>query len=248
MHFTRLTAFSAHLGISLVIFVALLLVLVFDWYRFPLFAVEGGWRGIQIIAGCDIVLGPLLTLIVFKPGKPSLKFDMSVIALIQSVALVAGTWIAYVQRPLLLVYAEERFYTLSNDSVGMAGIKPEAIANFRNTPYPLAIVRLPDDAEQRHKIRLESLARGGLYLRGDLYAEQIPQFLNDAKIHRLDMENYTADKPADHAELERFKSRHGALDDYYFLPLHGRYGRVILALDRNTSKLVDKLDIRPPEA
>jgi len=248
MRFTRFSAFAVHLGISLVIFVALLAVVVLDWYRFPLFAIEGGWKGIQIIAGCDIVLGPLLTLIVFKPGKRSLKFDMSVIALIQFAALVSGTWITYLQRPVLMVYAEERFYTLSNDIVGMAGIKLEEISNYRNTPYPLAVVRLPDDEEQRHKIRLESLGRGGLYLRGDLYAEQIPQYLTDAKSHSLDMEKYTADKPAAGAELERFKSRHGALDAYYFLPLHGRYGRMIVALDRNTGRLVDKLDIKPSEA
>ena len=248
MHFTRFKAFAVHLGLSLIIFAGLLLVVVFDWYRFPLFGIEGGWRGIQIIAGCDIVLGPLLTLIVFKPGKPSLKFDLSVIAAIQFAALVSGTWIAYAQRPVLLVYAEERFYTLSNDIVGMAGIKPEEISNFRNTPYPLAVVRLPADEEQRHKIRLESLARGGLYLRGDLYAEQIPQYLQDAQAHSLDMEKLTADKPADSAQLERFKSRHGALEGYYFLPLHGRYGHMIVAIDRTTGNIVDKLDIKPPAA
>lgn len=246
MRFTRFTAFAVHLGISLAIFIGLLLVVVFDWYRFPLFAIEGGWRGVQIIAGCDIVLGPLLTLIVFKPGKPSLKFDMSVIAFIQVAALVSGTWIAYVQRPVLMVFAEERFYTLSNDIVGMAGVKPEEISNYRNSPYPLAVVRLPDDEEQRHKIRLESLARGGLYLRGDLYAEQIPQYLNDAMAHSLNMEKLTADEPAAAEKLEQFKSRHGALDGYYFLPLHGRYGRMIVALDRNAGRLVDKLDIEPP--
>ena len=248
MRFTRFTAFAIHLGISLVIFAALLVVVVFDWYRFPLFAIEGGWRGVQIIAGCDIVLGPLLTLLVFKIGKPSLKFDLSVIAAIQFAALVAGTWITYAQRPVLMVYAEDRFYTLSNDIAGMAGIKREEVERFRNSPYPLAVVRLPVDEEQRRKIRLESLGRGGLYLRGDLYAEQIPQYLQDAQTHSLNIEKLTVDQPAAATELERFKSRHGALDAYYFLPLHGRYGRMIVALERSTGRLVDKLDIKPPEA
>ena len=248
MRFTRFTAFAVHLGISLVIFGALLVVVVFDWYRFPLFAIEGGWQGLQIIAGCDIVLGPLLTLIVFKPGKPSLKFDLSVIAAIQFAALVSGTWITYAQRPVLMIYAEDRFYTLSNDIVGMTGIKREEVARFRNSPYPLAVVRLPDDEEQRRKTRLESLGRGGLYLRGDLYTEQIPQYLQDVQAHSLNMEQLTTGDAAAATELERFKSRHGALDAYYFLPLHGRYGRMIVALERSTSRLADKLDIKPPEA
>ena len=39
----------------------------------------------------DVVLGPLLTLltlIVFKPGKPSLKFDMSCIVVAQLTVLL----------------------------------------------------------------------------------------------------------------------------------------------------------------
>ena len=35
----------------------------------------------------DVVLGPGLTLMVFKPGKPGLKFDMAAIVVLQMVAL-----------------------------------------------------------------------------------------------------------------------------------------------------------------
>jgi hypothetical protein len=40
--------------------------------------------------GRDLALGPLLTLIVFEPGKPSLKFDLSCIVLLQLGALLYG--------------------------------------------------------------------------------------------------------------------------------------------------------------
>lgn len=245
---TRLHAFAIHLGISLAIFLVLLAVLVFDWYRFPLFSIEGGWKAVQIIAGCDIVLGPLLTLIVYKPGKPRLKLDLSIIAAIQFAALVAGMTITYLQRPALMVFAEERFHSLTRDYVGMAGINADQLDAFRNTPYPLAIVRLPDSEEERNKIRWSSLGRGGLYLRGDLYVAQNAQYLIEVEKHSLDIEKLAADRPAAIDALEDFKSRHGALDGYYFVPLHGRYQRVMLALRRSDGSIVDTLKILPPEA
>ena len=83
----RINAFLIHLTISFIIFLVLAYLIVLHWYPLPYFHTDGGWRGIRIIAGVDLVLGPLLTLIVFKPGKPGLKFDLTLIGLAQAVAL-----------------------------------------------------------------------------------------------------------------------------------------------------------------
>lgn len=245
MQITRTHAFAIHLGISLVIFLALLALLVFDWYRFPLFTIEGGWKAVQIIAGCDLVLGPLLTLIVYKPGKPRLKLDLSIIAAIQFTALVSGTAIVYLQRPVLLVFAEERFRSLTYDYVRIAGINPDQLDAYHNTPYPFAVVRMPDNEEDRNKLRWESAGRGGLHLRGDLYEAQNTQYLQDVQQHNVDIEKLAAGNAEALALLERFKSRHGALDRYYFIPLHARYKNVMLALHRSDGSIVDTLKVEP---
>ena len=83
---TRLNAFLIHFSISLVIFFILLYFILVQWYPQPLFSTDGGWRVIRIIAVVHLMLGPLLTLIVFKPGKKGLKFDLSMIALVQVLA------------------------------------------------------------------------------------------------------------------------------------------------------------------
>ena len=41
--------------------------------------------------GKTTVVGPLLTLIVFRAGKPGMKFDLAVIGLVQVAALAYGT-------------------------------------------------------------------------------------------------------------------------------------------------------------
>ena len=46
-----------------------------------------------LVVGIDVVLGPLLTLIVFHPKKKSLIWDLAVIVAVQLGALGYGVWV-----------------------------------------------------------------------------------------------------------------------------------------------------------
>ena len=105
----RFGAFGIHLGISALIFIGLAYLVLFQWYPDMFFTTDGGWQGIRIIILVDMVLGPLLTLIVFKPGKPGLKFDLTCIGVFQLVCLAAGTYLVYNERPLAMVYVDGQF-------------------------------------------------------------------------------------------------------------------------------------------
>ena len=65
---TKLRAFAVHLTANATIFLLFLGILWFVWYPAPYFAIDGGWTVFQILGGVHVVLGPLLTLILFKPG------------------------------------------------------------------------------------------------------------------------------------------------------------------------------------
>ena len=103
-----------HLGISLVIFVPLSYLIVFEWYPDFFFATDGGWQGIRIVALVDLVLGPTLTLVVFKAGKPGLKFDLTLIGIFQAICLVIGVYIVYAERPIAMVYADGYFHSVTD--------------------------------------------------------------------------------------------------------------------------------------
>ena len=57
----------------------------------------------------DVILGPLLGLLVYKESKKTLKFDLSVIILIQIAALCYGVFSIEQGRPAWLVYNVNRF-------------------------------------------------------------------------------------------------------------------------------------------
>jgi len=100
----RYQAFGIHFGISLLIFIGLVGMVLFVWYPGILKEVDESWKqALIMIAGVDLVLGPLLTLIVFNPIKKSLKMDLSVIAVAQIAALIAGTYTVHQARPVALI-------------------------------------------------------------------------------------------------------------------------------------------------
>lgn len=109
--YNRYQAFAVHIAISLVIFFILLVCITQYWYPGILFDTGNGWKAIGIIAGIDLVLGPLLTLIVFNHNKNSLKLDLSIIALIQVAALIYGCWTIYSSRPVAIIFAHKSFIT-----------------------------------------------------------------------------------------------------------------------------------------
>ena len=99
----RIRAFLIHLIASAAVIGALIVYTRFVWYPDALFALEDVTQALKVLFAVDVVLGPLLTLVVFKVGKPSLKFDLTVIVLLQVAALVYGSHVLWNARPVALV-------------------------------------------------------------------------------------------------------------------------------------------------
>ena len=106
---TKLKATAVHLSLSLVVFIYLVYQIYYNWYPQPYFAIDGGWQGIQIIAAVDLVLGPLITFLIFDLSKSrrEILFDLSVILIIQLGALFYGIAQVYNQRPVAVALVSQ---------------------------------------------------------------------------------------------------------------------------------------------
>ncbi len=110
---TRWGAFFSHLLISLMILIALSIFIMLVMFPGALFTLAGGVEGIKIIAGVDMVLGPLLTLVIYNRAKPlkALMRDLSIIGAIQIAALTAGMYLVHSSRPAAVTYTFDQFHT-----------------------------------------------------------------------------------------------------------------------------------------
>ena len=85
----KLQAFLIHLGSSAGIVGVIAALMLLLWYPQPWFEHDGGWTVFRLILLVDVVLGPTLTLVVFRRGKPKLQRDLSIIVSVQVAALAA---------------------------------------------------------------------------------------------------------------------------------------------------------------
>jgi len=177
---SRWKAFAIHLSISIVVFLILLTLILTTWYPGILFSVDGGWTGLRIVAGVDIVLGPLLTLVVFKAGKPGLKFDLSCIAIAQVACMAAGMWIVYQERPLALVLAYDTIYSLAAQEFEDYDKDPAVLQNFPGSSPKLLYVELPESEISADIVNMRGFFIGDpLFMQTEKY-RAMPADLSDS--------------------------------------------------------------------
>lgn len=241
---TRFKAFGIHLAISLAIFMLVLGLLVLAWYPWPLFDLEGGWQGIRLVALVDIVIGPVLTLILFKVGKPGLKLDMSLVVLMQLGALVYGMWNLYDARPVLMVHADDHIRPVSRTLLTEWDPSGGVLRQWEGMTPRWLRVELPDDPEAFADLYLKIRKRpGGLHGLAERYQalhEGWQKALRDA----VRIEPYVRRVPEWQQRLALFlTTEQRGLDELAFFPYTGRRERAFLVFDRATQELVGVLDI-----
>lgn len=127
----------------------------------------GGIQAIKFIALVDIVLGPLLTLILFSPGKKGLLSDMIIITCLQVLCFAFGTWALYDQRPSAFVLGDDGVHLISNHIVSKHALK---LPNSEREPQ-LLFLDLPSDTKTWEAIKISTELVDGIPLayRDDLY-------------------------------------------------------------------------------
>ena len=164
---TRFRAAALHLGLSAAIAACVFLAVRLLWYPGALFDLAGGRDLFVLIVVVDVVVGPLITLIVFKPGKWGLRFDMVVIAVLQLAALAYGLWSISLSRPVYTVFVKDRFELVRASDLeegDLAPVRGTAFARLSWTGPRTISVEFPRDPAQQAEIMFSSAAGKDIHL------------------------------------------------------------------------------------
>jgi hypothetical protein len=159
--FNRWSASGTHLLISAVIAALALAVILGVWFPGPLFEAAGGLGLLYLLVGVDVVLGPLLTLIVFRSGKRGMKFDLAAIGALQLAALAYGCSVVFLARPAFIVFVKDRFELASVVEIDAAELAKARFPEFRTFSWTgprLAAADMPTDPDERQKLVMLALA------------------------------------------------------------------------------------------
>lgn len=247
---SRKRAFLTHLSVSALIVAAACGLIFLLWYPHPYFQAVGAWNVLRVLIGVDLVVGPLLTLIVFKPGKPGLKFDLCVIAVLQLAALGYGLTVIYSERPYFTVFAVDRFFVLAHHDVDLAQLADAQNAGrIDDKPLrsPVLVVATRPDGEGLQKLIDETVFGGkpDIERRPEFwsrYEDQAAQVIGRGK----PLAALRAARPQGGAKIAALQAKLGLADERIaFLPMTAKNRDVSLLIDATTGSPLDVLDIDP---
>jgi hypothetical protein len=245
----RWKASLIHLGISAAIGVTVVALMLLVWYPQPYFEAMGGDALILLLIGVDVVIGPLITLIVFDPKKKHLKFDLSVIAALQLAALTYGCNVMFVARPVYNVFVVDRFETVAANQVDTESLSKVTDGEFKTLPVtgPKVIAaRQPDDATRKSEIIMQALNGGpDLANLADLYIPYAQARQGAAKAARP-LAELARRQPGDAASIRALVAGSGRAEDAVgILPMKARNRDMTVVVDLKTGDVVGILPVYP---
>jgi len=177
LHFptTRWGAATTHVGFSAILLLIIMSLVYFVWYPGALTFAGGAEEGLKIVIAVDMVLGPLLTLVVYNIVKPRKELirDLSFIALFQISCLVAGMSLVYEQRPLAVVYSGNEFQIFDAQDLENNQIQINLLDKFSG-PYPKIILeKAPEDPDLAIQYQIENIPLFGQKIHHE-YWESFP--------------------------------------------------------------------------
>lgn len=126
----RWKAAAVHAMLSLLVIGSIAVGVVLLWFPAGLWHVAG-LQLFGVMLAANIVLGPLLTLLVFRKGKRGMTFDLWAISLVQAAFVAYGVHTLWLNRPLFLVGSEHSFALVFASEIPAAEIHE---AEARNWP------------------------------------------------------------------------------------------------------------------
>ena len=183
-----------------------------------------------MLLAIDIIIGPVITFIIYKTNKSSLKFDLTVIALLQLAALCYGMNTVFEGRPAFVVFNVDR-YTIArafeidpasiakaqesgNESAKISWLQPKWVAAVAST-----------DTKRRQEILLSSVTGGADWpLLPELYVplrQEKSQVLQRAKPVE-ELRRLHSNDPSALADLDVWKSK-----SVKWLPLVGKVTNMV---------------------
>lgn len=241
----KVKAFLIHLAISILIATMSLVLVYLVWNPAPLYTATGITKIFLLMLGIDLVLGPLLTFIVYKKGKKTLKFDLFVIGLLQLIALVYGLYHVYEGRPVWIAYNVDRFDLVRVNEIDtrkIAQAKPEFQILSNTGPKYVAAVIPKDDKEVRQQILFDEIGYGiAPSQRPELYQplDTVAALLVTKSKPIEELYNYN-----DKSDVDNILSKYPTATRY--LPLKASAINMVVLIDKaEADKVVNIVNLRP---
>jgi len=241
---TRYRAALLHFFLSLVTVSAIFGAMLLIWYPPPLLAAVGAGDVLRMLWVADVVLGPMLTLIVFNKEKKSLAFDLSVVAVLQAVALAYGVHTLLSARPVYVAALGPRFDVVQANHVSDRDLAAAGEKLPWFGPKWVGIKEASDPAE-RERVIFSALA-GADYGHMPQYHATLGSMRDRILQNAKPMDELRRRNPGQDAEITTWLADHGVSDSSVrYVGLKARAQDMAVIVDAINAKVVGVAPFRP---
>jgi hypothetical protein len=247
---SRVQAFLLHLAISICFALLSASLVFFIWYP-GVFAYASNVVNIfLILLVVDGVIGPLLTLIVFDKKKKELKRDLSIIGLIQIIALSYGLYTMFIARPVYVVFNSNRFDMVFANEINQKRLDKVVSEEYQKLPMfgpKIIAARMPDDPKIAEEIVSSAMSGNGddLQYRPEHYVTYESQ-LKDVIAHAKPLDTLAQFNEPKKNDLELINAKYKKLKrNVGYLALSGKDKYLIVVVDKAQGDVLEISKLKP---
>ncbi|WP_180168365.1 TfpX/TfpZ family type IV pilin accessory protein [Acinetobacter sp. YH01003] len=239
----RLKFFLSHLLLSFLVALLVIGLVFFIWYPSPLATAVGVMHIFLMLLVIDVILGPLLGLLVYKEGKKTLKFDLSVIILIQVAALCYGVFSIEQGRPAWLVYNVDRFELVRKNELVDTNIQ-QAQPQFQKPSWfkpQYVATEFAKDTQQRNDEMFAEIFSGiSISQRPERYVEltQAKKQIQQRALLLVELQQYNPK-----TDVEKTLAKYPKADAW--LPLKANAIDMVVLVNKQSASIIKIVDLRP---
>ena len=239
----RLKFFFSHLSISFLIALLVIGLVFFVWYPAPLAKAVGVTNIFLMMLAIDVIVGPILGWLVYQEGKKTLKFDLSVIILIQIAALCYGVFSIEQGRPAWLVYNVDRFELVRKNELVDTNIQ-QAQPQFQQPswfkPQYVATEFAKDIQQRNDEMFAEVLGGISIAQRPERYVEltQVTTQIQQRALPLKELEQYNPK-----TDVEKTLAKYPKADAW--LPLKANAVDMVVLVNKESASIIKVVDLRP---
>ena len=244
---TRQRVFQLRLLASAALLFVVFGVVRLLWYPGAYFPISGADRQLLVLAGVALVVGPVLSAFVYKPGKRGVVLDLGIMAGIELLAVTAAVVLLFQRQPYFAVFAVDRFEAVARAEVDLDKLQAALDSSRPGHAPRLVFARLPEDPEVFSRLIDETVFYGMADIdRRPEFWEPYTNGLPAVRSAARPFADLVAGSPEQRQAATRWLEASGAAAaNYMFLPLRGRAGDGVIVLDKAIGFPVATLAVDP---
>jgi hypothetical protein len=244
----KLVATGIHFLVTLALAACAAALIFLVWFPDPLQTMIGGTELFMLVVGCDLALGPLISLVIYNSRKSrrELVTDYAIVGVVQIAALVYGVYILAGTRPVYVAFNKDRLEVVCARDISDAELAAAKSPEYGSLPFTgPRYVSIDVPAAEQQDAMFQSVAGNEEHMRPRFYVPY-EQKLEEIRSHAKTLEDLEKLHPDAKPQLEAARAKVTVPPERVrWLPVHHRKGFWTVLIDTGNGMPLAWVDFDP---